>query len=249
MKILSIGNSFSQDAHRWLSQLAAGFGDDIYTVNLHISGCSLERHWNNFVSQECAYNLEINGQFVKMSSIQDALRSESWDVITLQQVSHFSGMPETCEPYLTDLHTALQELSPNSKFLFHQTWAYETDSDHPGFANYGNDQSAMYQRIIGTAADAAKKLSCDVIPVGTVIQHIRKSVPEFNYAGGGRSLNRDGFHLTYTYGRYAAALTWYCVLTGKRPENVCFIPETEDEKADTKLLMLIHQAVCEALAN
>lgn len=50
MNMLSIGNSFSQDSHRWLSQMAAGWGDEIYAANLHISGCSLERHWNNFVS-------------------------------------------------------------------------------------------------------------------------------------------------------------------------------------------------------
>ena len=44
MKILSIGNSFSQDAHKWLNQIAKMCGEEFYNVNLYVSGCSLEMH-------------------------------------------------------------------------------------------------------------------------------------------------------------------------------------------------------------
>ena len=47
MKVLSIGNSFSQDAHKWLHKLAENNGVDLETVNLYIGGCSLETHWKN----------------------------------------------------------------------------------------------------------------------------------------------------------------------------------------------------------
>lgn len=43
MKLLSIGNSFSTDAQRWLRDLAAAEGHDLYCVNLYIPGCSLEQ--------------------------------------------------------------------------------------------------------------------------------------------------------------------------------------------------------------
>ena len=39
MNILSIGNSFSQDAQKWLHKLAAGNGVEMDTVNLYIGGC------------------------------------------------------------------------------------------------------------------------------------------------------------------------------------------------------------------
>ena len=36
MKILSVGNSFSQDAHRWLHHIAGLSGVSMETVNLYI---------------------------------------------------------------------------------------------------------------------------------------------------------------------------------------------------------------------
>ena len=57
MKLLSIGNSFSVDAHRWLHDIAAAHGEEIYNVNLYIAGCSLKRHWirseERRVGKEC----------------------------------------------------------------------------------------------------------------------------------------------------------------------------------------------------
>ena len=47
MRILSIGNSFSQDAHKWLHELAQDNDVDLETVNLYIGGCSLKMHWEN----------------------------------------------------------------------------------------------------------------------------------------------------------------------------------------------------------
>lgn len=44
LKILAIGNSFSEDATRYLHQLANAAGIDTKIVNLYIGGCPLERH-------------------------------------------------------------------------------------------------------------------------------------------------------------------------------------------------------------
>lgn len=61
MKVLSIGNSFSQDAHKWLHQLAYQCGYEMDTVNLFIGGCSLETHWKNIIADNPFYDLEYNG--------------------------------------------------------------------------------------------------------------------------------------------------------------------------------------------
>ena len=47
MRILAIGNSFSQDAFKYLHKVAEAAGKEVTTVNLYIGGCTLERHWNN----------------------------------------------------------------------------------------------------------------------------------------------------------------------------------------------------------
>lgn len=217
MKICSIGNSFSQDAHKWLHKLAKDNGINLETVNLYIGGCSLETHWKNAEENNAHYNLELNGnEGTKRVSIEEALKLEKWDIITFQQVSHHSGMIETYEPYLSLLANMVKNLLPDAKLYFHQTWAYEIDADHGGFANYRNDQAEMYRCIKEASEIAARSINAELIPAGKAIQTLRETVPEFNYKNGGLSLCRDGFHLSLNYGRYAVAATWLHTITGNK---------------------------------
>lgn len=217
MKILSIGNSFSEDAHRWLHKLSKINDVSMETANLYIGGCSLETHWTNMMQNNAYYDLQLNGNAgEKKISIAEALKMDTWDVITLQQVSQLSGMGDTFEPYLSNLASIVRKAQPNAKLYFHQTWAYEVDSDHPGFANYDRDQKQMYDCIINASENAAKTIDAEVIPVGRAIQAMRKNIPEFDYPNGGISLCRDGYHLTFDYGRCAAAATWLHTLTGMK---------------------------------
>lgn len=216
MKLLSIGNSFSEDAHRWLHQLAQQQGFELETVNLYIGGCSLETHWKNVQEDNAFYDLERNGNLgTEKISIYRALVMEKWDIVTLQQVSQYAGMPMSYEPYLGELAAYVRKLCPGAALLFHQTWAYEIDSEHSGFANYRFDQKLMAEKIISVSGEKAQSIDAAVIPTGAVIQHLRETLPEFDYKNGGMSLCRDGFHLTLDYGRYAAAAVWLSVLMNK----------------------------------
>lgn len=217
MKLLSIGNSFSVDAQRWLHDIAVAHGVDLYNVNLYIGGCSLMRHWNNVVENKADYDLYIYGISVERKiSIAEALEMDAWDVITVQQASPVSGKPNSYEPYLSNLANLIRETNPNAKLYFHQTWAYELDAPTQNFLNYDRDQRKMYECIVRTTEDAAKSIDADLIPSGRVIQYLREHVPEFDYANGGLSLNRDGHHLSMDYGRYAAGATWFASLFGKK---------------------------------
>ena len=60
---------------------------------------------------------------------------------------------------------------------------------------------------------AAKLIDAEIIPTGAVIQKLRESLPEFDYRNGGKSLCRDGFHLSLDYGRFTAAAVWFNILT------------------------------------
>lgn len=214
MKILSIGNSFAQDAHGLLHKIATASAFDMETINLYIGGCSLERHWNNVLTDKADYDLERNGgKGERKISLIEALEMDNWDIITMQQVSDFSGMPESYIPYLTNLAELVSEKQPQAKIYFHQTWAYEIDSKHKAFPTYNNNQEEMFIRTKDCSEMAAKLIDVDVFPVGEVIQKLRTTLPEFDYANGGKSLCRDGFHLTLDYGRFAAAATWFMILS------------------------------------
>ena len=234
MKILSIGNSFSEDAQRWLHLLAKYNGIDIECANLYIGGCSLETHWINEKENNAFYDYQVNGNDAKEKiSISDALARDKWDIVTVQQVSNFSGMPETYEPFLTDLICTVKSALPDAEIYIHQTWGYEIDTEHPGFANYNHNQKEMHSRIKQTVHYFADKHNLKILPSGDIVQSLRESTAEFDYPGGGLSLCRDGYHLTYDYGRFAAAATWLTTLTGKK------ITASEFEDFDKKLLKII----------
>lgn len=216
MKLLSIGNSFSTDAHFFLHRLAQLHGVDLYTANLFIGGCSLETHWHNVTQNNADYDYEINGNVAERKiSITEALEEDKWDVITFQQASAYSGIYETYEPYLTSLAKYVRAKHPQAKLYFHQTWSYENGSEHPGFVSYGGNSHRMFESIVSASHIASDSIDALLIPAGTVIQQLRENAAEFDYMGDGLLLCRDTFHLSETYGRYAAAAIWLRTLTGK----------------------------------
>ena len=186
LRTLSIGNSFSQDACGYLHPIAASMGIEWECVNLYIGGCSLETHAANLASGAPAYSLEINGASTgTMVSVNDALADGTYDIVTLQQASHFSGRTQTYFPYIEILAEAVRKAQPEAKLMVHETWAYETDSTHGRFPHYGCSQRRMYEFLHDAYTYAAGKIGADIIPVGVVVQGIREDLPEFDYAAGG----------------------------------------------------------------
>ncbi len=99
------------------------------------------------------------------------------------------------------------------------TWAYQQNSTHWAFAYYNKDQMTMYNAITATVQEQVLPLSTinGVIPSGTAIQNLRTSEL-------GDTLTSDGHHLKDTYGDYTAALTWFCTITGEKPEATGYRP-------------------------
>lgn len=209
IRILAIGNSFSEDAvEQNLYEIARAEGIELVIGNLYHPGCPLERHANNIRhdTPDYQYRKIVRGKKTNTpnTTISQALADEDWDYVSVQQASHYSGLPCTYFPYLEELVTYVkQRVRPDTRIMFHMTWAYAADSDHDGFRHYKHNQSVMYSTIVNAAKIAAKKIDFDIIiPSGTAIQNARTS-------SIGDSLNRDGYHLSLCSGRYTAACTWF----------------------------------------
>lgn len=243
MKILSIGNSFSIDAHAFLHTLSEQHGENLSMVNLAIGGCSLKTHWENVVGNNANYLHIVNGgePSEQLVAIEEVLKAERFDVVTLQQVSHFSGKYETYQPYLNDLISYVRSFQPSADFYFHRTWAYEIDSAHGDFTLYDRDQKQMYKEICQVTEKVCLETGLTVIPSGDVIQAMRERIDIFDYKNGGESLCCDGFHLSHTYGRYAAALTWLATITGKRVKPLPFKELSTD--ITTKICDIVNEIV------
>lgn len=124
MKILAIGNSFSEDATAYLYQIGKAGGKNLKVVNLYIGGCSLERHWKNVEVDIRDYDYQLNGNHTDGKiSIKEALMEEKWDVVTLQQCSGQSGLKESYYPYIEKLSEYVTSLVPGAKQWIHKTWA------------------------------------------------------------------------------------------------------------------------------
>ena len=252
MNILAIGNSFSRDATAYLHQLLNDCGVENTIVNLYIGGCPLERHWRNIEQNRLDYEYQRNGQIVERRvSIQQVLAEEEWDIIVTQQVSHDSGWAESYEPFLTLIADYLHKLAPRARLCLHQTWAYETDSDHMHFMRYSRDQALMHRKLTACYRDAAQRHGMQLIPCGDVIQALRQEEP-FRYGEGGMSLCRDGYHMHLIYGRYAVACTWARALCGAGLEKSGYVPVSECDPAltaDASLLALIRRVVTTVCDN
>lgn len=254
MKILSIGNSFSQDAQRYLHSIARADNRTVHTVNLYIGGCSLEQHFHNLFSDACCYEYQENGEEAgRLACLPCILEQGDWDIITLQQASGLSGIADSYFPYLTALLEQVRKTNPNARIALHQTWAYEWGSDHPDFPRYENDQDRMFAALCAANAQAAAQAGIrHIIPSGQIIQTLREN-PLFNVKQGGISLCRDGFHMDMIYGRYAVGACWYEALCDGNILHNSYCPP-EPKESDDHFLRLdtirttVHQTLL-ALKN
>ena len=244
VRILAIGNSFSQDAvEQYLHELAEAEGISTIIGNMFIGGCSLERHVKNARDNAPAYayrNIGTDGKKREKGkmSLETVLADEDWDYVSLQQASPFSGMYETYEASLPELIEYVKARLPKkTKLMLHQTWAYASTSRHSGFKNYNCNQLTMYQAIADAVKKAAKANKIKiVIPSGTAIQNARTSFI-------GDHLNRDGYHLDVKIGRYTAACTWFERIFKHNVVGNPYTPEGLDEARKAVAQKAAHAAV------
>ena len=226
MKILSIGNSFSQDAQRYLHRLAKIDGVDMKTVNLYIGGCPLRSHYLNILDDTVAYEFQFNGQPTGLKvSIRQALRSDSWDYVTIQQASHDSARFATYEPYLETVAAYVKKYCPTAKLLIHQTWAYENGSQKLMNQGFATDEE-MFAQVEKAYEKAREMISADgLIPAGKAMLTLSKT---------GLPVHRDTYHANFGYGRYLLALVWFKYLTGRDISTNDFnefdVPVTDEQR-------------------
>ena len=227
MKILSIGNSFSDDAQRYLREIAAADGVEIELLNLCIGGCPLQRHAENIKSGERAYFFHYNGDIERedLITFDEGLLMREWDVVTLQQVSTESFKEESYYPYIYEVVDYVRSKLPKAKIYLQMTWAYEHGCPRVGEITDGRDAEFMLDGIRRAYASAKRNIGADgIIPSGELM--------ELLYQNGAEKIYRDTYHASLGLGRYALGLLWYKALTGRSVLNNSF--DKLDEEVSKK---------------
>jgi hypothetical protein len=169
MRLLTVGNSFTVNAARYLPDLAKAGGHRLVHHSLIIGGSPLQLHAEKM--QKYDQNpTDKDGLYANGRSLQQALASEPWDFVTIQQVSMRSHNIATYRPYAGQLAEGIRKYAPNARLMLHQTWAYRQDD--PRFAvkspkpGEPATQKEMYQGLSSAYRTIAAELRAGLIPVG-----------------------------------------------------------------------------------
>jgi hypothetical protein len=181
---------------------------------------------NNIKNEASSYEYQKNGRLMRMISINEAITKKKWDVVTIQQVSHFSGMYETYEPYLSELSAYVKKLAPAAKQYIHAIWAYSVERilTKESF-KYKNSAEMFAADHVGYRM-AAEKINADgFIPATAAMEKL--------YAAIGNAAYRDGAHASNGVGRYMLGLVWYMTIFGKGIDGLEYrdfdVPVSEEE--------------------
>lgn len=193
LKVLMIGNSFTHSVLTYLPSLVKASAEDkLLLGQAEIPGCPIWRHIEEYEKSEADpshrpywTNLELKGNTPDgMSSLQELLDAEQWDIVTIQQASHESWQPDKFDNFYPRLVEIIRKHCPKSEIVIQQTWSYA--SDDPRVAKpsptWGFDQDEMYRRLNENYRNMAKALNARIIPTGYAVQLSRERAPE-KYTG------------------------------------------------------------------
>lgn len=172
VRLLTVGNSFSGNAVRFLPEIVKAAGDTLVLQRADLPGCSMERHWSNVEKTEAdpddtagmQYSMTVDG-VTGLHALKDALARDKWDYVTMQQASILSPNIDTYRPFAKNLHAYFKKHAPQAEVIMHETWAYRVDD--PGFGGAdGNSHEKMYNSLKSAYRTIARELGIRIMPVG-----------------------------------------------------------------------------------
>jgi len=252
LRLFIIGNSFSQNAARYLPQLARESGKELKIGRAELGGCSLQRHWEIAEAYEADPN-DPKGRQYNGKSLKMLLSEGVWDVVTIQQNSMNSSDVETYRPYARKLYDYIKQIQPQAEVVLHQTWAYRSDSKNFGLIQkeqHAQTQQEMWEKSRAAYHTIANELDVRLLPVGDAFWQVSSSAkwgykPDkaFDFAnpvypnlpdqtnslnvGYSWKDNKLGFDSNHANvaGEYLGSLVWYASLFNESPTKIKFVPE------------------------
>ena len=286
IKVLGIGNSFTGNAFSLLHPM--GTRSEKCRIVLGqgiIGGCSMEKHVRLAKLHEAEpdnaegkpYALLITdseGKRVRTRvGLRELLASDTWNIVTIQQLSAQSPDIANYRPYAKELHDHIKKHARQAEVVLHQTWAYRTDGDFdrvfPDKPSYG--QEDMYRDLNAAYNTIAEELGLRIIPVGAAFQlahEVRPYIPDQtndrktlvppNLPKDKNSLCAGWYwdksepqklrcdtHHAGIQGKYLAAAVWFELLTGLNPHAEGIKAGTISDEDAEFLSGIAHQVVTE----
>ncbi len=257
LRLFTVGNSFSNNAVRYLPELAKAGGHELVLGKAVKGGCSFKQHWEAVEAWRADPADPKAKIYTGGVSLAEALGTGTWDVITIQQYSLHSTDVATYRPFAAQLHAHLKAAQPRAEIVLHQTWAYRADATRFGQVAPGRhaaDQAEMYRLARAAYHEIAGELGLRLIPVGDAFWRVDSDPawqfrpdPAFDektavhpalpaqrhslHVGwrwdAKKKLGKDANHANAA-GEYLGALVWYAFLFAESPERLAFVPPGVD---------------------
>ena len=227
LKVLDIGNSYTQDAQTYLPQIikASGIDNDFSLYRAFRPSASFKTWvdcWNdsdneNYSVDFCAGTaldgISGSGRASDGALFRKTLQSVKWDIILIHQVSTYSNDYSLWEGdgaggCLQELIRIIRVTNPQATIGYLMTHSYRG-------TYWANSEGSSYQRW-RNIADATKQLKLEydidfIIPYGTAVQNLRASSLNDSY-----EFSEDGTHMGAGLGDYVAGCCYFESLLAPR---------------------------------
>ena len=219
-KVLTIGNSFAENASVYASEIAKANGEELTFGYLKYPSCTLEKHLlaaqNDLAVFKFAVTAPDGTKTVVKSgegtsfepadettnangaTVKEVLQYTDWDIIVFQQESSSARSYETFS-YLGDLINYVRGYCPKAKLMFHQVW------------RWGEWEADQFSLIKANSETAAREYGLDIIPTGLAFEYAREAL------GVVTAVNENDGHYQHanTDGMYIAGCVYTAAIFGK----------------------------------
>lgn len=183
VRLLTVGNSFSQNATKYLDKIVQADGNTLVHHRCVIGGSGPEQHLAKAALHEKDPK-DKAGLYGTGKSLKQELVAEKWDVVTIQQASIRSHDVANYRPAAKELYDYIKKHAPDSEVVIHQTWAYRVDDPRFGAATAKvgepRTQKEMYDGLSAAYRTVAKELGVRRIPVGDAF-YLADTDPKWGY--------------------------------------------------------------------
>ncbi|QDT39939.1 DUF4886 domain-containing protein [Stratiformator vulcanicus] len=194
IKILTIGNSFANNATSFLDEIGDDAGTPFVIGKANIGGGRMEQHASALKKALTDPEDREGRRYRRFKedkqrfNLIERLQADDWDYVTIQQFSAHSFRPETFEPHGRELIEAVRKYAPDAEILVLESWAYR--ADHEMFQDGSLNQQSMYEGLHAAYNEFADRYDLRVIPIGTAFQKARAMPnwrvvvpdPDFDYS-------------------------------------------------------------------
>jgi hypothetical protein len=226
VKLLTIGNSFSNNATTYLTAIANSVpGCELSLTRADIGGCSLEKH--AALIRECEANPALKPYF-KRYTLKELLQQKIYDVITIQQVSHQSFRAQSYQPHAAELLAFIRKHAPDAQVMIHQTWAYAPDCER--LLKFDITRDEMHAGLVECYNRLAQEAGIiRLLRSGEAFYRSYAENPQIDLWNA-----QDRFHAGEG-GCYLAGCVWFGTLFDISPERVDYKPRGMDDKTAVAL--------------